>query len=44
MSVLWEVASCSVAETDGCFRGVYRFHHQGDLLFCMGVKLKSLLA
>jgi hypothetical protein len=30
MTVFWDVAPCSLAETDRHFRGVYCIHHQGD--------------
>jgi hypothetical protein len=30
MTVLWNVASCSLVDTDRRFRGVYCIHHQGD--------------
>jgi hypothetical protein len=30
MTVFWDVAPCSLVETDRRFRGVYRLHHQGD--------------
>jgi hypothetical protein len=30
MAVFWDVASCSLVETDRSFRGMYRLHHRGD--------------
>jgi hypothetical protein len=29
-SVFWDVAQCSLAEIDQCFRGAYCLHQQGD--------------
>jgi hypothetical protein len=30
MTVIWDVALCSLIETDRHFRGFYCLHHQGD--------------
>jgi hypothetical protein len=32
MVVFWDVASCSLVETDQYFKGTYCHHHQGDHL------------
>jgi hypothetical protein len=29
MTAFWDIAPCSLAEVDRCFRGVYCLHHQG---------------
>jgi hypothetical protein len=30
MTILWDVARCSLVETDRRFRGAHCLHHQGD--------------
>jgi hypothetical protein len=30
ITVFWDVAPCSLVETDRCFRDAYYLHHQGD--------------
>jgi hypothetical protein len=30
--LFWNVAKCSLVETDRCFRGVYCLYHQGALV------------
>jgi hypothetical protein len=30
MTVLWDVAPCSLVEVYWCFKGAYCLHHQGD--------------
>jgi hypothetical protein len=30
MAVLWDVAPCSLVDSDQSFRGAYRLHHLGD--------------
>jgi hypothetical protein len=30
MTILWDVVVCSLVDIDGCFRGAYCLHHQGD--------------
>jgi hypothetical protein len=30
MAVLWDLAMCSLINTEQCFRGTYCFYHQGD--------------
>jgi hypothetical protein len=30
MAVFWDVAPCSLIDTDRHFRGAYCLHHQGD--------------
>jgi hypothetical protein len=30
MAVFWDVALCSLVDTDCCFRGAYYLHHLGD--------------
>jgi hypothetical protein len=30
MAVFWDVAPCSLTDTDRCFRGDYCLCHQGD--------------
>jgi hypothetical protein len=30
MAVFWDVAPCSLVDTERSFRGGYSFHHQGD--------------
>jgi hypothetical protein len=30
MAVFWDVAPCSLVDTDGRFREAYFLHHQGD--------------
>jgi hypothetical protein len=31
MAIFWDVAPCSLVDTDKCFRGAYFLHHQGDV-------------
>jgi hypothetical protein len=31
MTVLWDVASCSLVETDQCFKGSYCLYHQDPM-------------
>jgi hypothetical protein len=36
MSVIWDVAPCSLAEIDLAFKGVYYVHYQGDRSLNLG--------